>query len=263
MQGHLIRMGIRITRQKLRDSIHRIDHSNTIARGRSVVRRRIYSVPYPMYMWHADGHHKLIRWRFVIHGAIDGFSRTIVYLKCSDNNRASTVLELFQDAVHQYGLPCNVRSDLGGENVDVWRYMISSHHYDYSCVITGSSVHNERVERLWRDVHRCVASVYAEIFMVWKRNHLLDPLNETDIYCLHYIFLPRINKCITEFKESWNHHSLSSEGNMSPYQLFLEGVNYAGVDSRSQGSTADVDVGITGEHVSVPRIKFIPCSLLL
>ena len=52
-----------------------------------------------------------------------------------------------------------VRSDHGGENVDVWRYMIANHENDYSCVITGSSVHNERIERLWRDVHRCVASI--------------------------------------------------------------------------------------------------------
>ena len=27
-----------------------------------------------------DGHHKLIRWRFITHGGIDGFSRLVVYL---------------------------------------------------------------------------------------------------------------------------------------------------------------------------------------
>ena len=40
---------------------------------------------------HIDGHHKLINWRFVIHGGIDGFSRSIVYLKCSPNNYADIV----------------------------------------------------------------------------------------------------------------------------------------------------------------------------
>lgn len=80
MQGHLIRMGIRITRQLLHNSIHRVDHMNTVARGHSVVRHRVYSVQYPNFLWHIDSHHKLIRWRFVIHGAIDGFSRAITYL---------------------------------------------------------------------------------------------------------------------------------------------------------------------------------------
>ena len=31
--------------------------------------------------------------------------------------------------------------------------MIASHKNDIACVVTGSSFHNERVERLWRDVH--------------------------------------------------------------------------------------------------------------
>ena len=36
--------------------------------------------------------------------------------------------------------------DHGGENVDVWRCMVAFHNGDVSSVITGSSVHNERVE---------------------------------------------------------------------------------------------------------------------
>ena len=89
----------------------------------------------------------------MIHGAIDGFSRTVVYLKCCDNNQALTVLELFVHAVSQFGLPDRVRSNYGGENTEVWKYMIAVHNLDYHCVITGSSVRNETVERLWRDVH--------------------------------------------------------------------------------------------------------------
>ena len=105
-----------------------------------------------MALWHLDGHHKLIRWKFVTHGAIDGYSRTITFLKCADNNRSSTVLSAFVDAVYVHGLPERIRSDLGGENVAVWRFMIEQHG-TVSSVITGSSTHNERIERLWRDVY--------------------------------------------------------------------------------------------------------------
>ena len=43
------------------------------------------------------------------------------------------------------------------------RYMLDSHNGDPLCVLTGSSTHNERIERLWRDVHRCVVH-FADIF---------------------------------------------------------------------------------------------------
>lgn len=141
--------------------------------------------------------------------------------------------------------------------------MLASHNLDYSCVITGSSVHNERVERLWRDVNRCVSSTFSKTMRDLERNGLLDPLNETDMYCLHHIFLPRINKCAAEFQETWNNHALSSEGNMTPYQLYFEGLNH--INSYSCGSHArtNIDVsGLDGDRVVVPRIKFAPCTIL-
>ena len=92
---------------------------------------------------------------------------------------------------------------------------------DFSCVSSGSSVHNERIERLWHDVHRCIGSTYATLFREIERHGILDPTNEVDIYSLHYVFKTRISKCITEFKDSWNSHSLSSDGNMSPNQLIF------------------------------------------
>ncbi len=50
-------------------------------------------------LWHIDGNHKLIRWRIVVHGGIDGFSRIPVYLVASSNNRSCTVLGHFLVAV--------------------------------------------------------------------------------------------------------------------------------------------------------------------
>lgn len=190
LQGHLVSMGIRVTRAALRRSIHRVDHAGTVVRQRSAVRRRVYSVPHPNFVWHIDSHHKLIRWRFVIHGAVDGFSRCIIYLGCEDNNRAQTVVQYFREGVSQYGIPDHVRSDHGGENVDVWRFMIANHNMDYSCVISGSSVHNERIERLWRDVRRCIVGRWSETFMDMETSGILDPLNEVDLYCLHYTYKP-------------------------------------------------------------------------
>ena len=71
-----------------------------------------------------DSNHKYIRWKFFIHGATDGFSRTVTMINCSTDNQASTVLQHFLTATSKYGLPYCVRTDGGCENIDVWRHMI-------------------------------------------------------------------------------------------------------------------------------------------
>lgn len=197
MIGYLASQGITVPRARLHASIHRVDPFNTVIRS-VVVRRRTYHASGSNAVWHIDGNHKFIRWRLVVHAGINGYSRTVVYLTGSDNNRVNTVLETFVGTVERDGLPSQIRSDLGGENVDVWRYMMEQHQSE-SAVITGSSTHNERVERLWRDVTRSVGSVFYDTFRCLEDSGQLNPLNEVDIYCLHWVYKPRLNSCLQQF----------------------------------------------------------------
>lgn len=156
MWGHLRSLNIVVTRQKVRDSLMRVSPQAVEGRRSNAIVRRSYNVPSANYLWHIDGLHGLIRWKIVIHGGIDGFSRRIVYLKASNNNRASTVYACFNNAVIECGWPSRVRSDRGGENVDVARAMLRFRGTGRHSHITGSSVHNQRIERLWRDTSNCV-----------------------------------------------------------------------------------------------------------
>ena len=266
LQGHISRLGFKIQRAELRASIHRVDHDNTVLRRSCAIKCRVYSVPRPNTVWHLDGNHKLIRWRLVIHAGVDGFSRMIVFVKYSDNNRASTMLESFLEGASSFGLPSHVRTDHGGENVDVWRHMLSNSN-DPLSVITGSSTHNQRVERMWRDMRRSVSSSFSTTFTEIETEGVLDPLNDVDMFCLHYIYLPRINRNLQEFQESWNRHSMSTEGSMSPCQMFFESLSGIEDDNGSNatsntGSSSAGDIGTT-ERVEIPRISFLPCSNLL
>jgi len=168
---------------------------------------------------HQDGNHKLIRWRFVIHGAIHGFSRVIVFLCCSTNNKAETVLQLFRGAVRTFGLPTRMQCDHGTENIEVARFMLNAHGVEGSHVLTGLSVHNQRIERLWVDVVRYIVTPYRNIFTYLESFGLLDPLNELHLFALHYVYQPRINRSIKEFVLQWNHPGLSSERCQTPVQL--------------------------------------------
>ncbi|KAL6463026.1 hypothetical protein MHYP_G00274170 [Metynnis hypsauchen] len=84
-----------------------------------------------------------LRWRIVIHGGTDGFSRLIVYLSASTNNQASTVLNYVIAAVNEYGLPSRVRSDKAGENFGVAEFMVANRGEGRNSHITGRSVHNQ------------------------------------------------------------------------------------------------------------------------
>ena len=111
--GHLSSIGLRVQQQRVSKAIVRVDPVNSRLRWACLVQRRKYSVPGPNSLWHIDGHHSLMQWGFVIHGAIDGHSRLIVYLRCATNNKKETVLELFDTAINQYGVPSRLRSDKG------------------------------------------------------------------------------------------------------------------------------------------------------
>lgn len=76
--GHIRRLGIRVQRRRLVASTRRVDGPlGTLLRQRVQIVRRVYHVTGPNGMSHMDGHHKLIRWGFVIHGLIDGYSRLV------------------------------------------------------------------------------------------------------------------------------------------------------------------------------------------
>lgn len=47
-----------------------------------------------------------------------------MYSSCTDNNRAETVFEFFQEAITENGIPSRVQCDHGGENVDVARFIL-------------------------------------------------------------------------------------------------------------------------------------------
>jgi len=98
--------------------------------------------------------------------------------------------------------------------------MLNYHGAHKSPVITGSSVHNQRIERLWVDLSGVVTSHFIELFSYMERQSLVDPENEVHLFALHYVFIPRINNALTLFTDQWNNHPIRTATNYSPLQLW-------------------------------------------
>ncbi|XP_041843875.1 uncharacterized protein LOC121641664 [Melanotaenia boesemani] len=231
--------GLLVQRSRVRASMLRTNPG--AAALRAVLRRperRAYQVAGPNSLWHIDGNHKLIRWRIVIHGGVDGYSRLVVFLHASNNNRSSTVLTSFINAVANYGVPSRVRTDRGGENNDVWLMMNIFRGFDRGSALRGRSTHNQRIERLWGDLWRGVTNVYYDLFRHLEEEDIIDIDNEMHLWALHYVFLPRINRDLTEFAQQWNNHGLRTERHQSPLQVFVRGC----LEQQDRHSTAMLDI---------------------
>ncbi|PPQ79843.1 hypothetical protein CVT24_003646 [Panaeolus cyanescens] len=230
--GHIrSRYQLRVQRHRIRTAIHQADPIGVSMRrlGASKIVRGKYHVSRPHALWHIDGHHKLIQWGIVIHGVIDGYSRKITGLRASTNNRASTVLEMFVNAVTNHGPPSRVRGDQGGENRDVAVFMVLLRGNNRGSFMWGSSIRNTPIERTWVELGRRFVRQWKAFFQRLQRLHLLDSNDKLHLWILHYLFLDAINNDCNSFVQDWNSHPMLKRGSRSPNELEMEGMIKHGV----------------------------------
>ncbi len=79
-------------------------------------------------MWQVDS--------MAVHHTRGRFSRLVVYILCANNNKSETVLS---GGVSRFGTGRKGRKHQG--------VGLTTHDNDVSSVTTGSSTHNERIER--------------------------------------------------------------------------------------------------------------------
>ena len=105
---------LQVTRDTVMKSYYIIYPEGVECRKRHRLKRRRYITPGPNSLWHIDGWDKLAPFGIFIHGAVDDFSRRILWLEASLTNK---IASRYLSAVQQLErVPERMCCDKGTEN---------------------------------------------------------------------------------------------------------------------------------------------------
>ncbi|KAL6490114.1 hypothetical protein MHYP_G00004590 [Metynnis hypsauchen] len=220
VKGRLWSLGIHVQWRRVAASMHRVDSMGILSRlaGLGCILRRTYSV---------------------------------MCLSAATNNLASTAFASFKEATERHGIPSRVRADQGVENVEIARFLLIVRGTDRGSFMSGKSVHNQRIECLWRDVKTCVISKYYNILQSLERDQLLDLSSTEDLFTVHTVFLPKLKKDLQNFVEGWNNHPIRTENNMTPDQLWSLSLRHSNIsqpENVEEMEEPDIDWDIARNH---------------
>ena len=149
---------------------------------------------------------------FCIHGAIDGYSRRILWLEVSSsNNDPSIVAKYYVNYVrHVSGTARVIRGDKGTENTHIatiQRYFGALQDDSFSgdnSFIYGKSTSNQRIESWWSQLRRSCADWWISYFKDLEYRGLF--CNEDIIYveCLQFCFMSILQNELHEAAKLWN-----------------------------------------------------------
>lgn len=125
--------------------------------------------------------------------------------------------------MNEYGVPSRIRLDGGSEFNHVEFLMNVLNGEDRASVMRGPSVHNQRIERLWRDVFCKVLDRFYNVFKHMEDHVILDISSPIHMYSLQFVYGTRIQNCLQLWLAAHNNHPIRTERNRTPLQLWHAG----------------------------------------
>lgn len=211
--------GLRVTQETTRRMIRIIDPDGVSRRTAHRLQRRLYMCPGPNHTIHIDGYDKLKPYGIAIHGAVDGFSRKILWLQaCYSNNNPRLVVKYYLDFIRRLqGVPKVVRADRGTENTLIHRLQVALrwHHGDgrakENSFQYGRSTANQRIECMWSQLRRMSMTYWINLFKDFRDQGIFDNSNQIQVECVRFCFLALIQKELDSIVLQWNQHRIRQQ----------------------------------------------------
>lgn len=233
MQSHLKREGNRYSQHQIRNALAIVDPEGLENRQS---RKKMFRVPFitdgPNHIWSVDGHDKLKHFGIEIYGAIDVYSRYIIWMYVGVSNRtAISVIKQFLTAVRTLNvLPKRIRSDKESETLQMGTCQYLLHRFgnsnpdvEFNQVYSyGTSKNNQRIESWWRQLLDRLTREWITTFEQFIEDGIFTA-GDSDIIALLAVYMPILRKQIHDFVEDWNVHPIrkSNKPHVVPGQPYL------------------------------------------
>ena len=216
MHQRCVNKGLRMPRESVAIIQKELDPEGVELRKRHCLRRRLYYAKGPNWVWHMDGYDKLKPYGLCIHGAIDGYSRRILWLRlCRSNKDPKVVCSVFMKALQKIkGAPRKVVGDRGTENVYVaaaQRFFRRSHtdaSAGFYSFRYGKSVSNQRIEAWWAMLRRSCTGWWINFFRDLIEQGMIDITDPIHVECVRFCFAAILQKELNQMKTTWNNHRI-------------------------------------------------------
>lgn len=216
------RYHLNVSQETVRIILGVLDPDGVDARSMRRFHRRLYINRGPNYMIHVDGWDKLKQFGIAVHGAIDGFSRRVLWLKVGPSNKNPRyIAQFFLEYVQRIqGVPRVVRADRGTENslIRVIQEVLRSNDADEMAgersFLYGRSVANQRIEAFWSYLQRLSSRFWINLLKDLRDRGILDTSNNIHIECTRFCFTNLIQRDFSRVAVMWNQHRIRSQPNV-------------------------------------------------
>ncbi|KAI8491133.1 DNA replication licensing factor, mcm4 component [Branchiostoma belcheri] len=135
--GALRSDGVVVPTRRVSESLQRVGGPMIAARWQRPVERQPYRAHCPGIgrprVGSPDGRTEIrlagdprtaVCWGITIQGGVDGYSKTCTFLSATGSNTAAFMMRAFLRGCREYGIPSRIRTDDGGENSEIGRFMV-------------------------------------------------------------------------------------------------------------------------------------------
>lgn len=208
---------LRVNQKTVRQIMKVLDPIGVERRKHHRLTRRKYISPGPNYLWHSDGYDKLKPFGFAIHGAVDGYSRRILWLHVSPmNNEPAVIAGYYLNYLKEYQYaPRILRCDLGTENTTI---EVLQPYFRYKCNDEFAGVKtfmygNQRIKAWWGLVRKSYTDWWIHFFKDLRARGMYNGHDAIHVRCLRYCFMGVLRFELQRPVSEWNSLSIRSNKN--------------------------------------------------